>query len=75
MEITTVNNEEPVADQVSPPEGCYGAGLQNATKVPARMIISKNDETIYDSGEYEKKQSGLTIKLRGNTSAYSEKKP
>ena len=75
VEITTVNNEEPTAEQVSPPAGCYGAGLQNATKVPARMIISKNDETIYDSGEYEKKQSGLTIKLRGNTSAYSEKKP
>ena len=75
IEITTVNNEEPVAEQVSPPEGCYGAGLRNATKVPARMIISKDGEVLYDSGDYEKKQSGLTIKLRGNTSAYSEKKP
>ena len=77
VQIDTVDGEEPVTDYVSPPAGCYGAGLKNATKVPARMKIFKygKEEAIYDSGEYIKKESGLTIKLRGNTSAYSDKKP
>lgn len=77
VQIDTVDGEEPTADYVSPPAGAYGAGLKNATKVPARMKIFKDGETnaIYDSGEYVKKESGLTIKLRGNTSAYSAKKP
>ena len=75
--IETVEGEEPTADYVSPPEGGYGAGLKNATKVPSRMKIFKAGQKncIYDSGDYVKKESGLTIKLRGNTSAYTDKKP
>lgn len=77
--INTVNNEEPTADYVAPENfgGSYGAGLRNHTKPGARLqIVKPNDNTvIYDSGEYIKKESGLTIKLRGNTSAYADKKP
>ena len=76
--IDTVDGEEPTAEYVSPPTGAYGAGLTNATKVPSRMQIFKDgqNEAVYDSGEYDKKKkSGLTIKLRGNTSAYGAKKP
>ena len=77
VQIDTVDGEEPTADYVGSPQGCYGAGLKNTTKVPSRMRIFKFGENsaIYDSGEYIKKESGLTIKLRGNTSAYGAKKP
>jgi len=73
--IETENKEEPTADYVSPPTGCYGAGLKNATKVPGQMKIMKDGVSIHDSGSYVTKQSGITIKLRGNTSAYGAKKP
>lgn len=77
--IDTVNSEEPTAEYVSAEDfgGNYGATLRNHTKPGARMrIIKPIDNTIiYDSGEYVKKESGLTVKLRGNTSAYENKKP
>jgi len=77
IEIETENEEEPTAEYVSPPAGCYGAGLKNATKVHSRMkiFVSGTDEAVFDSGDYIKNESGLTIKLRGNTSAYGKKKP
>lgn len=75
VEIMTVDGEEPTCDVVYPPEGAWGSGIANATKVPASMRIIKNGETIYDSGEYVKKESGLTIKIRGNTSGNKENKP
>ena len=69
--VNTVDGEEPTAEFVFPPDAsCYGIGLKNATKVPSNMqILNANGDTIYESGEYEKKESGLTIKMRGNTSA------
>ena len=77
--VETVDNEEPTCDYVSAPAGCMGASITNATKVPGRLIIYKNidgaDSVLYDSGDYEKDVSGMTIKLRGNTSAYQDKKP
>lgn len=75
VEITTVNGEEPTCEVITHPEGAWGSGITNATKVEASMKISKNGELIYDSGEYVKKESGLTIKIRGNTSATKAKKP
>ena len=76
--INTVDGEEPTAEYVRAPAGASGAGIKNATKVPSRMQIFKygQNEAVYDSGEYNKKnKTGLTIKIRGNTSAYSAKKP
>lgn len=75
VEIMTVDGEEPTCDIVYPPEGAWGKGIANATKVPASMKIIKNGEVIYDSGEYVKKESGLTIKIRGNTSGEKKNKP
>lgn len=74
VNITTVNGEEPYYEIAEAPEGCWGKGIKNATKVPSSLQIILNGETIYDSGEYVKKESGLTIKVRGNTSAYKDKK-
>ena len=68
--IETVDGEEPTAEYVYPPSGAYGRGLANATKVPAKMqIFDAEGSEVYNSGEYVAKESGLTIKLRGNTSA------
>ena len=77
--IDTVNSEEPTAEYVTAKDngGNYGATLRNHTKPPARMRLVKTDggQELYDSGEDVKGESGLTIKLRGNTSAWGKKKP
>lgn len=79
VEINTVDQEEPTAEYVSYEDygGNYGKTLRNATKVPASMhIISNTGKVLYESGEYVKDESGLKLKLRGNTSAtYGDKKP
>ncbi len=73
--INTIDEEEPTFDPVETPEGCLGTGIANATKVPGRMYILLGTDTLYDSGDYVNDKSGLTIKIRGNSSAYSLKKP
>lgn len=73
--IETVGGEEPTCDYVYPPEGAFGKSINNATKVPGRVYIVHLGDTLYDSGRYADGISGMTIKIRGNTSAYSDKKP
>lgn len=75
VEIETVNGEWPTYEVSEKPEGCWGSGITNATKVPSRMRIYVDGKVAYDSGEYEKGQSGLTVKIRGNSSAQTAKKP
>ena len=75
VNISTVDGEEPTCEFVTHPEGSYGEGITNTNKVPCRIIVTKGDETLYDSGEYEKNISGATIKVNGNTSAYHDNKP
>lgn len=75
IDIHTVGGEEPTCDYVNAPPGALGRSITNATKVPARAIIYEADGTIsYDSGDYVKDASGITIKIRGNNSAFVEKK-
>lgn len=77
--VQTVDGEEPTCDYVSAPAGCMGKTITNATKVPGRMVIYQHvdnkDSLMYDSGDYDKDISGMTIRIRGNTSAYGTKKP
>lgn len=77
VQIETVNGEMPTYTEVMHPSNGMGASITDATKVPARMIISKGlgGDVMYDSGNYAKDESGITIKIRGNTSAQSVKKP
>ena len=76
LTVTTINGEEPACDYVFPPEGAHGISIANATKVPGRCVLTLQDDTLFDSGPYEKDRSGMTLKIRGNTSAYySLKKP
>lgn len=75
LHIQTVNGEEPTCDYVTHPEGSMGEGIANATKVPGRLTMTLLGDTLYDSEMYDAFGNGLTIKIRGNTSAYDEKKP
>lgn len=71
--ITTIDGEEPTFDIVYPPEGGTGVGICNRTKVMGRMVMTTGTDTLYDSGEWAEGTSGMSIKVRGNTSAASAK--
>lgn len=76
LNITTINGETPTCDFIFPPEGATGVSTTNQNVVPGRAILSLNDSIIFDSGEYEEDFSGITIRIRGNSSAYLfSKKP
>ncbi len=75
LDIVTTDGSEPTYDEVTHPPGAMGMSIANATKVPARMTMTLGPDTLYDSGPYLPDQSGLTIKVRGNTSAYNLQKP
>lgn len=73
--INTVNNEEPKCDIISAPPGENGITHTNANKVPGRLQIIQGDDCLYDSGEYVEDESGMKMRIRGNTSAQWAKKP
>ena len=75
VEITTENGVMPTCDFMEAPEGSMGVTCINQNKVPCRIIISKQNNILFDSGEYEKNVSGATIKIVGNTSALYDNKP
>jgi len=75
IEIETVDGELPTYEDVAPPAGAMGYGIKNATKVPARLRMTKGKELLFDSGDYLKDNSGITLKIRGNTTARARKKP
>lgn len=52
-----------------------GQSIRNATKVKGRMIITQMGKTLFDSGDYVEDLSGMTIKIRGNSSAWKTKRP
>ena len=76
--VNTVDGEEPTAERIDHPEGCMGTDVTNVTKVPGRVRIFYPGDTespAYDSGEYREGESGITFKIRGNSSALDDKKP
>lgn len=80
LHIETVDSVMPTCEVIEAPQGCDGRSITTNEKVGAHLWIELAGDTIYDSGGYENKKSGLTIKVRGNTSAtasgyYGEKKP
>ena len=70
MEIETIDGEMPDCDYVHHPSGNIGKSITNMTKVPGRITIKTNGETVYDSGEFMEDVSGMRIRLRGNASAW-----
>ena len=73
--VETIDAEEPSCEYLTPDEGYPGYSINNETKVPGRIRVIEGDSTLYDSGDYEENVSGMTIKLRGNNSAFTPKKP
>lgn len=71
LHIITVDGEIPSSESYTcPPEGAIGACVAtNPNKVKSRLVITQLGDTLYDSGEYVKKESGLTVKIRGNSSS------
>ena len=70
VEITTVDGEMPTCDKVRHPSGCYGKSIAKMTKVPGRLTITKGENVVYDSGDYQEDVSGMTVRIRGNASAW-----
>lgn len=75
LNITTENSQEPTCDFVSAPKGCLGMSITNAAKIKGRaqLILSETGRPAYDSGSPDDDKSGITIRLRGNSSAYEAK--
>ena len=75
--VETIDGVEPTCDYVACPPGSIGGGITNATKVPGRLRLYRASDAklLFDSGDFCADTSGITIKIRGNTSAYQNKKP
>ena len=75
--IETVDGEEPTCERAVPPEeeGAVGMGITNATKVPGRLFITLGGDTLYNSGPYVKDSTGMRVRIRGNSSAWTPKRP
>ncbi len=58
----------PTFDVVTPPEGCNGLSITNNEYVTGSLNITLKGEALYQSGEWVKKESGVKVKVRGNTS-------
>ena len=69
VEIETINNEEPEGLIITKP-GTEGENMTYKNKVPCRIVISLDENILYDSGPYLKNTSGAIIRITGNTSAY-----
>ena len=75
VQIETVDGIEPTYEIADPPEGCLGGSIRNASKEPGRIVVMDKTGIIYDSGNYAKDESGMTVRVRGNWSARRPKKP
>ena len=69
--ITTTSFEWPDCDYIEAPVGSMGNGITNNEYVPMeiRVIDGNGDELFYES------TNKTRIKIRGNSSAYGDKKP
>lgn len=75
VSIQTQSGEDPSCEYVSAPSGSVGRSITNNDKIPGRLVIKKKNIVLYDSGNYDANISGITIRVRGNSSAYTNKKP
>lgn len=74
--VYTENGEEPTCEFVdAPAEAMNSFSITNATKIPGRVCLKAHNTVVYDSGDYVVNESGMTFKIRGNTSAALAKKP
>ena len=69
--IETAEHKMPTYTVVYAPEGCIGTSITDNSYVEGRMVMTYRGETLYDSKEYQKKVSGIRIKVRGNSTGAS----
>lgn len=72
--VETAGGKEPDCKPIEAPEGCTGNGITDNDYVKGRLWIIDGDRVLYDSGTYDKGQSGMRVKVRGNSSAYTTHK-
>ncbi len=71
LTIETVGGEFPTCTPVYPPEGCVGTGITDAEYVKGQLVMTLRGDTLLDTGPYVKDESGMRIKVRGNSSGVS----
>lgn len=77
LHIYTQDGQMPTCEPVYPPEGCDGVSITNNAYVNGSLTITRLRDTLYCSGEYVPDASGVSLRVRGNTSSSStyQKKP
>ena len=70
LDFKMKDGEFPTCDYMEHPEGCNGFSIINNEYVEGSFTISRKGEELYNSGEYVAKESGVRLKIRGNTSSY-----
>ena len=73
--VETVGGEEPSCEFLRVDSGYPGNTIRNATKVPGRIVVIEGGDTLYDSRAFDGIGHGMTIKMRGNNSAFRSKHP
>lgn len=76
LHITTKDGILPTCDTIWN-DTHTAVGITNNDKVEGQLIITRLNDTLYNSGPYVKKESGMKFRVRGNTSAANnyKKKP
>lgn len=69
LDIHTIDGEMPTCEFITE-DGGNRKSITNQTEVPGRFVMTLKGDTLYDSDEYKVNKRGITIKIRGNTSAY-----
>ncbi|MDE6227463.1 MAG: CotH kinase family protein [Muribaculaceae bacterium] len=72
LEISLEDGEFPTFDKIEAPEGCGGVSITNNNYVLGSLRIEYKGNEVYNSGEYNKKKSGIKVKVRGNSSSYAD---
>lgn len=67
--VETEGGVKPKCSFLYPPEGCIGKTITNNEYVRGRLVVIMENDTMYDSGDYIEDESGMRIRIRGNTSA------
>lgn len=72
--IETDTGENPTSETIYDDAGVW-MGVVPGEKLTGRIWIEQGDSVLYDSGTYLADSMGMTIRVRGNSTALRDKKP
>lgn len=75
LDFRLADGRFPSFEVMEHPAGCVGTSIINNEYVEGSFVITIKGDTIYNSGEYEAKKSGVRLRNRGNTSTAGENSP